>query len=141
MAAEKAVAFEIDFKENAVPAPTNVKERFETKPLKKEKTIEEIEEKLAKAQQVRQDQCNTLLERKTEEFANKKKVLEKQRSIEEEKTEQKRAALEKTLEEAEARKREIIEQRVNQAKAVQEKIEACQEKKKVLAETGGPETS
>ena len=33
MAAEKAIAFEIDFKENAVPAPTNVKERFESKPL------------------------------------------------------------------------------------------------------------
>ena len=90
---------------------------------------------------MRQGWINTLLERKNEEFTNKKKVLEKQRSIEEEKTEQKRAALEKTLEEAEARKREILENRVNQAKAVQEKIEACQEKKKVLAESAGPETA
>ena len=90
---------------------------------------------------MRQGWINTLLERKNEEFTNKKKVLEKQRSIEEEKTEQKRAALEKTLEEAEARKREILENRVNQAKAVQEKIEACQEKKKVLVESAGPETA
>ena len=84
---EKAVAFEIDFKENAGPAPMNVKERFESKTGKKETTLNEIEGKLAKAQQIREDFYSTLLEKKNEEFTNKKKIFEKHRSLEEEKAE------------------------------------------------------
>ena len=136
---EKAIAFEIDFKENAGPAPINVKERFEGKTGKKETTLEEIEGKLAKAQQIREGYNATLLEKKNEEFTNKKKTLEKHRTLEEEKTEQKRAAIERDLEEHETRKREIIDKKVSKAQAVQEKIEACQEKKKVLGELPIPE--